>query len=243
MLRTRRHLFTIYAEIENLDFEHLEKVCDRIFILTPDAVASVPFPLVRRLQKLGNGVKWVPVGNADAASIRLQMAFLMGRLHQKLPSDIEFAVLSDDPQFDALVQFILDKGRNCLRVRASQTREELPFIPTADAPQIAQTAAPQLRLRPLTATPIVKMPDPEQQPQVRFAAQPTADEATVRHTAAEVVERLVRSGNRPAEVATLKQYIALLNHQLPPTVADKVVTFLALNNDIEIRDKEVVYHF
>ena len=238
MQRTRRYLFAAYAELENLDFEHLEKVCDRIFILIPDTATSIPFALVRRLQRLGKGVKWLPVAEPDSSNLLLQLAFLMGRLHQKLPTDIEFAILSDDAALDPLVQFILDKDRRCLRVRASRTHEDLPFGKNAPAPKPA--------LKPIITPMQPSNGDNGNDPRhVRFTPADTTptEEANVRNTATEVVERLVRSGNRPAEVATLKQYIALLNHQMPPVVAEKVVTYLAVNNDIEIRDKEVVYNF
>ncbi|MFN4256660.1 MAG: PIN domain-containing protein [Saprospiraceae bacterium] len=238
MQRTRRYLFAAYAEIETLDFEHLEKVCDRMFILIPDTVTSIPFTLVRRLQRLGKGVKWIPSSEPDNSNLSLRLAFLMGRLHQKLPTDIEFAILSDDATLDPLVQFILDRDRRCLRVRASRTHEDLPFGKNAAAPP---KPTPKPILAPTTAT-NGENGDPSH---VRFTPADAApsEETTVRNTATEVVERLVRSGNRPAEVATLKQYISLLNHQMPPIVADKVVTYLAVNNDIEIRDKEVVYNF
>lgn len=244
MQRTRRYLFAAYAELETLDFEHLEKVCDRLFILLPDTATSIPFTLVRRLQRLGKGVKWLPISETDGTNLPLQLAFLMGRLHQKLPTDIEFAILSDDAAFDPLVQFILEKGRGCLRVRASRTHEDLPFGKNAAAPK---TPIAQPTLKPIIApSPPTNGENGGDARHIRFtpaADAPPTEETTVRNTAAEVVERLVRSGNRPAEVATLRQYISLLNHQMPPVVAEKVVTYLAVNNDIEIRDKEVVYNF
>jgi hypothetical protein len=256
--RTRRYLFAAYSDIEQLDFEHLEKVCDRLFILIDEHTEHIPFPLVRHLQRLGKGVKWIPISDADGINLSVQLAFLMGKLHQKLPSDIDFAILSDDEDFDGLVQFIASKDRRCFRVRAGRTQETL--TPLEKKPQAPPTLSPAT-VAPMPPTPLaVAIPNVLTQPSkanslppigedldntmIRFApAEPVTDEPTVRNTAHDVIERLLRSGNRPAEVSTLKQYISLTNQQMVPGVVEKVVTFMAMNNNIQIRDKEVVYNF
>jgi hypothetical protein len=50
-------------------------------------------------------------------------------LHEKVPTEIQFAVLSDDSSLDPLVRFINEAGRNCLRVKRSLATDE-PTTPT-----------------------------------------------------------------------------------------------------------------
>jgi hypothetical protein len=249
---TRRYLFAAYSDLEILNFEHLEKVCDRLFILIPENTAAVPFALVRKLQRMGRGVKWIPVSENNGVSMPVQLSFLMGRLHQKLPSDIEFAILSDQETFDPLIQFILAKGRSCLRVRASKIEDAAKAVPTPveetpTMPAISKIATnggngQSIIVQPSKVNPLIN--DETDINVMRYtSADALPDEMTVRDTAQEVIERLVRSGNRPAEVNTLKQYIALTNQNMVPGVAEKVITLMAMNNDIQIVDKEVVYNF
>jgi hypothetical protein len=248
---TRRYLFAAYSDLEILNFEHLEKVCDRLFILIPENTAAVPFALVRKLQRMGRGVKWIPISDNNGVTMPVQLSFLMGRLHQKLPSDIEFAILSDHETFDPLIQFILAKGRSCLRVRASKIEEdaggspfdsEIPSMPTMLKKSSNGGNGQNIIVQPSKVNPLII--DEADVTVMRYTpADEIPDEMTVRATAQEVVERLVRSGNRPAEVNTLKQYISLTSQNMVPGVAEKVITLMAMNNDIQIVDKEVVYNF
>jgi hypothetical protein len=245
---TRRYLFAAYSDLEILNFEHLEKVCDRLFILIPENTPNIPFSLVKKLQRMGRGVKWIPISENNGVTMPVQLSFLMGRLHQKLPSDIEFAILSDQDTFDPLIQFILAKGRSCLRVRASKIeddskQEPMPMPETTLKPNpTSNGASPSIVLQPSKVNPLLN--DDHDATMMRYtSADALPDEMTVRNTAQEVIERLVRSGNRPAEVNTLKQYIALTNQNMVPGVAEKVITLMAMNNDIQIVDKEVVYNF
>jgi hypothetical protein len=170
-------------------------------------------------------------------------------LHQKLPSDIEFAILSDQETFDPLIQFILAKGRSCLRVRASKIEDEAKSVPSpvVEKPLIAKNITNtsgnghSIVVQPSKVNPMTEEIDATVMRYTSADALP--DEMTVRDTAQEVIERLVRSGNRPAEVNTLKQYISLTSQHMVPGVAEKVITLMAMNNDIQIVDKEVVYNF
>lgn len=229
--RNRRYLFAAWQDVQKLDFEHIEKVCDRFFILVPDSVRQIPFALTQRLQRLGKGVKWISTGDSNAAALPLQLAFLMGRLHQKLPTEIEFAILSDDSVFDPLVNFIFEKERRCVRVRVSKPAAETaaaePKIETLDDSQLPKKVVSRLQIFE-NGTKI---------------ASPASDENQIRRTATEVVERLVRSGTRPLELATLRQYISLAGAPTSPDLVEKVISHMTSSQEIEISDREVIYHF
>lgn len=239
-MHQRRYLFTAWADLESLDFEPLEKVCDRLFIFIPNTVLEIPLPLVKRLQRLGKGVKWVAVADASLQNFHLQLAFLLGSLHQKVPTDIEFAIMSDDEIFDPLVAHIFEKERKCVRVRIKQTDNPTPSPkPTQTMPtetiQFAASANGENGKKKESF--ILTNPKPSS-----LDDSPT-EENNIQKIAKEVVDRLVRSGNRPVELSTLKQYVSLSSQQNTPNLIDKVVTFMAMNNEIEIFEKEVVYHF
>ncbi len=141
----RRYLFCEYDSIERLDFERLDQVCERLFILVSSELQHVPFALVRNLQQLGTAVKWVTVDQKPGISLAHHLTFLLGRLHQKLPADIQFAVLSEDEVFDPLIRFINEKGRPALRVQREKTvapaSPEMPERPENPAPETAESSA------------------------------------------------------------------------------------------------------
>lgn len=70
------------------------------------------------------------------------------------------------------------------------------------------------------------------------------DRMVVEKTAEETIERLVRSGNRPAEVDTLKHYILLNNQELSiHGNIDQVIEQMELMNQIEVEEGgNVIYH-
>ncbi len=240
-----RYLFTVFQEIETLDFQHFELVCDRLFVLVPPSVRQVPLTLVRRLQRLGKAVKWVDLPSGEAAQIGLQLAFLLGSLHEKMHPEIEFALLSDRAEFDPLVSAIFDKGRPCVRVRATAEQPAVSFK-FSEKP-LTETSPQRAENQAFVAQSNGKPKPSENGNGHREAATvvvPKPEESDVRETAVEVIERLVRSGNRPMQVSSLKQYINLLDHRTDASaVAERVMAYMALNNSIEIRDKEVVYNF
>jgi hypothetical protein len=71
------------------------------------------------------------------------------------------------------------------------------------------------------------------------------DRMVIEKTAQETMDRLVRSGNRPAEVDTLKHYILLNNQELSiHGNINQVIEQLELTNSIEIEEEgNVIYHF
>jgi PIN domain len=114
--QTRRYLFVEYPFLEKIQFSHLEKICERLLILLPISQKTVLIEVVIQLQALGTIVKWVPVEAADASSLKTFLIFMMGQLNQALPTEIEFAVLSDHSGYDEIIQFINENGRRAIRV-------------------------------------------------------------------------------------------------------------------------------
>jgi hypothetical protein len=245
--QTRRYIFVDYESLKKIKFKKLEKVCDKLFVFIDANEAQIPFVLVRQMQRMGSSVKWVTVDNLNQSGANYHISFLMGKLHEKVNYDIEFAVLSNDLDFDHLINFINSEGRSCVRVKRKDNaqQEEYFVAPNNNAPVN------------VTPTPVVSpMPQSERQsehiessinsdfqPQP-FGAEREMGDELVEQTAQETINRLIRSGNRPAEISTLKNYILLHNQELSfHGNLEKIIRRMEEKQEIHIQGQEVVYNF
>jgi PIN domain len=241
---TRRYLFVFYADLEQLKIEILDQISDRIFLFIAEHVEHVPIARVKALQQLGKSVKWVDLQTDEPDERKVHLSFLLGKLHEKVPTDVEFAILSNSEDYDSIIQYVNRSRRNCVRVcttnelvgqMAPQNNvSELDTAYDVDF-DIAQTA-------------LIESPQPITSPATNYAAattglvRPNIDES-IFVAASKVRERMQRSGNRPAELELLKEYIILSTPNLVPGTAEKVIDILASNRDIDIESHEVRYHF
>ncbi|MBP7821325.1 MAG: hypothetical protein KA010_00285 [Saprospiraceae bacterium] len=120
---TKRFIFVHFTDLLEVRFDKLELVCDKIFIFIHPNVQNIPFPLVRQLIKLGNGVKWIMVQENEYEYVHLHLSFLLGKLHQKISSDIEFAILTNSEIYDSLIHTINNESRNCIRVKLKDQKD------------------------------------------------------------------------------------------------------------------------
>jgi hypothetical protein len=234
---TRRYIFATYNDIVGIKADLLDKVCERLYILINEDVESIPFHLVKSFQKLKKGLRWVTIQSDDLEEKKLALSFLLGKLHEKKAKDIEFAILSDESEFDGLISFINKARRNCLRVTLTSELEE----------QFSNNAAPN-------GQSFVQMLDSEKEkpkvtvhfedePVMQLQELPEQTDLTLLGAAKKVRDRMMRSGNRPSEIELLKEYILLNNPNMQVSNAEIVIGFLKENQDIEISNKEVLYHF
>jgi len=120
----QRYVFTNFENLKKVKFKKLEKIADKLFIIIGSKEESIPSQLVFQMQKLGKNVKWVKVENIRGGDLNYCIAFLMGKLHQKINLDVEFGVLSNKRSFDSLINFINKSGRYCLRIKRKRTKKE-----------------------------------------------------------------------------------------------------------------------
>lgn len=167
-------------------------------------------------------------GRSNGGKLNYHIAFIMGKLHQKVSLDAEFAVMSNDLEFDPLVSFINASGRSCLRVK-SKKDEGITF----DSPTFGFEERPQFD--------DFKLPTfSEEDGDVPVMV----DDEIISRTAEETIKRLIRSGNRPAEIATLKNYILLHSQELSlHGNVDRIVQKMRDTKDIEIKKGEIIYNF
>ena len=224
--QSRRYIFIDFENLKKIKFKKLEKVCDKVFVFVDAAEQNVPLILVRQMQKMGNSVKWVAVAHLNDKGANYHISFLMGKLHEKVNFDIEFAVLSNDEDFDPLVNFINSEGRSCVRVK----RKENSTYETDNEMEGDDDA-------------ILSSINSDFQPEP-YGVEQEIDVKIVDDTADATIKRLIRSGNRPAEITTLKNYILLHNQELSIRGnLDKIIRKMEQSHDIEIKNQEVIYNF
>lgn len=239
----RRYLFVGYDTLRFIKFRKLEKVSDKIFVFIGSDVETIPYEMVRDVQKMGNNLKWVEVTGITQRDLNYHICFLMGKLHEKISGDVEFAILSNDESFDPLVNFINSTGRSCLRVRqqpASEAEtENAEHTPQYDSPQNDINETP-LTFPTETAEKLEIPPIKDQKATSPLVI--TTD--VIEETARETVRRLMRSGNRPSDLSLLKNYILLHNQTLSKNgTVDKIILKLQETEEIEVQKEEVIYNF
>ena len=287
---TRRYLFLDFEDLKNIKFRKIEKVCDRIFVFIRKEEKQIPVDLVQKMQRFGRNAKWVVIDGLDIMqNMNYHLSFLMGKLHERIDTEIEFAVLSNDEDFDPLISYINTKGgRSCLRVKGKQRERRVveqetapitpPTTPRRTAPsnytlidemkseeELLAFSAPMTPREVEPAILISAGYDDEnlksEEPIVRSVTNQFTlldnssngeedstsgfdDGQIVNRTAEETVSRLIRSGNRPALISTLKNYILLHNQEL--TVhgnIEAIISRMEEKKEIEVKDEEVIYHF
>jgi hypothetical protein len=235
--QSRRYIFVDYESLKKIKFRKLEKVCDRVFVFIDSKEENIPFSLVRQMQRMGGAVKWVTVDNLGNASANYHITFLMGKLHEKVNYDIEFAVLSNDIEFDHLINFINSEGRSCVRVKRKDSKmEEYHTSPSPVATHnVMDSNNNNMERVEIAMSDFQPQPSPEQR---------EIGEELIEQTAQETINRLIRSGNRPAEISTLKNYILLHNQELSMHGnLEKIIRRMEEKREIAIQGQEVVYNF
>jgi vacuolar-type H+-ATPase subunit H len=252
---TRRYVFLDFDTLLNIKFKKLEKVCDKIFVFVGFEITDVPFLLVRDMQSMGNAIKWVEVSATLTHDLNYHICFLMGKLHEKISGDVEFAILSNDVAFDPLVNFINATGRNCVRIKTSATEKQ------AASPKVETSAVEDVDNMPNLQNKNVADAKPTQQSVLdglntrlfgehssetddQDRTQANSEHTLIEETAQETVRRLVRSGNRPQSVTMLRNYILLHNQELSlHGDVDKIINRLNDSKEIELANGGVQYNF
>lgn len=218
---SHRYVFIEFEDLKKIKFRKLEQVSDRVFIFIDSDEKNIPFSLVRQMQKLGDSAKWIPL-DKPGKSLSLHVSFFMGMLHGKVDLDIEFAVLSNDKVLDAVIQFINDEGRSCIRVQRDRPKEN------PNAQSIAEGSGLSIA----------------NQPSSPFEEPASNAIISLEETAKDTIRRLIRSGNRPAEIESLKSYI-LLHHKDSDNQEhiDKIIKKLEETEEIQIQNELVSYNF
>ncbi len=243
----RRYVFLDFETLKQIKFKKLEKVCDKVFVFVGSDIEQIPFVLVKDIQRMGSNVKWIEVGGASLHDLNYHICFLMGKLHEKISSDVEFAILSNDNAFDPLVNFINSTGRSCIRVR-QQGMEKDPPLREDSFGHYEHSIEKEngLKLEPQVeeTVELISRLYGERSSEVAASGEGTGDPKLIDETAKETVRRLIRSGNRPIDLNLLKNYILLHNQELSVHGnVEKIIKRLEETNEIKLNREQVIYNF
>jgi hypothetical protein len=236
IIRPRRYIFSGLEALMEGKLKKLAGLCEKLFIFIDEEEPVVPVKIVRKLQAFGKKVKWVPVEIDLQTDFQVFFSFFVGKTHERTAPDVEFIILGAQPQYDSLVRFINTSGRSCLRLEPARALELLE--PGYDIAHVE---------------PVPAVPSDRQKDLIR-AVEPSESgdgggrektDAASKKIAQEVVQRMIRSGNRPAELETLREYIRLCHQELPGSGSvDRVIKCMEERNEIVLNGgSEVVYHF
>lgn len=239
----RRFIFVDFENLREVKFKKLDKVCDKVFIFIRSDEQQIPFDLVLHLQKMGKAVKWVIVEPTDRGDMNYIISFMMGRLHQKIDKIMEFAVISNDPDFDSVIHFINGTGRSCLRVKRDSLRKEKKAAPSSEIKKEKKTTFESFENNAEENLDEFNIDQNGGHPKADYLVR--EEEEAIERSAENTINKLIRSGNRPSDVGLLKDYIITNNHGLifNNNSVDKVIKKLEGSNEIEVNDEEIVYHF
>ena len=243
----RRYVFLDFETLKQIKFKKLEKVCDKVFVFVGSDMESVPFTLVKEVQRMGSNVKWIEVSGISPHDLNYHICFLMGKLHEKISSDVEFAILSNDNAFDPLVNFINSTGRSCIRVRQQGMEKDTQLPKNNDGASTEHlNSAKEANLEPQVEETVglISRLYGERSSEASMSGEGVSDPTLIDETAKETVRRLIRSGNRPADLGLLKNYILLHNQELSVHGnVDKIIKRLEETNEIKLNVEQVIYNF
>lgn len=241
----RRYVFLDYLTLQQIKFKKLEKVSDKVFVFVGSNEENIPFELVKEAQRMGNNLKWIEASGSAQHDLNYHICFLMGKLHEKIGSDIEFAILSNDTAFDPLVNFINSTGRSCIRVKqqgGDLPKSEAPpqYVESPENENLIKSIAREQTEPADSVTTLFGNRRSESSAALEGVSNPSFIDETARET----VRRLIRSGNRPTDLHLLKNYILLHNQEVSTQGnVEKVINLLQANNEIKVRNEEVIYNF
>lgn len=216
----RRYIFIDYDNLKAIRFRKIEKVCDKVFIFISSDEDMLPFDLVQQMQRFGKNAKWITVDRMDVQDMNYHICFLMGKLHEKVSPEIEFAIISNDLSFSGIVAHIHADGRKCVRVNGQQSKtSEEETLVDVDVSSFA----------PMGNSAEEDSDDNEEQSSYSLAN--------------ETYNRLMRSGNRPEDISILRSYIGLGHKNMQPAKVEKVIKAMMDKKQIFVSEGLVKYNF
>jgi len=248
-IKKRRFVFTEFKTLQHVNFEKLEKVCDKLFVMIHQEEKHIPLSLALSMQQMGKNAKWMVIHAKPQQTLNFHLSYFLGKLDEKLAEDIEFVLLSSTDTLDALVDFINTRGRNCLRVTIEDTEtdaeveeeETEAYLRDEDTDEYDDDG---FNIDLSEVSPTGTGFESAGLRQETVTRRVPAD-GEIENKALETVQRLQFTGNRPAEVVLLRDYIALFHQDMENDdgQADQIINKLVEDKQIEVRKGIIKYNF
>lgn len=243
MRSNQRLLFIRYSDYEKQNLKKLTKVSDRIYVFLDPEQTQIPLDSVVRAQELCSVVTWIDLYTDTNEELIQYMSFYLGQEHVKQSLSTEFAIYNHNEEMDVVISHLNEQGRKCIRIKA-------------DAPEIDQT--PDLLINLSSPSVESRSDDPIYQDDEEVESdeilsgrilsttlkrEKTIIKSSAKSLARKTLNRLIESGNRPAQVSTLKSYILLNNQE--ENITDRIDDILSQLNsfdEIDIIEDHVIYN-
>lgn len=236
-IRPRRYIFSSLEALVEGRIKKLAAICEKLFLFIDEEEPTVPVKIVQKLQRFGKKIRWVPVEIDLQSDFQVFFSFFVGKTHERTAPDVEFVILGDHHQYDSLVRYLNACGRSCLRLEPSRAYDLLgPGYGKPGGLELEQVI-PGEREKEL---PQAGEPSEAGMPPLREKADPLSGKI-----AQTVIERMIQSGNRPAELPILREYIQLCHQEtLSKGSLDGIIQHMQDRKEIEVTGgQDVVYHF
>jgi len=236
IIRPQRFIFSGLDPLIGGKVRKLAELCEKLFIFIDEEEPVVPVKIVRKLQGFGKKIKWVPVEIDLQTDFQVFFSFFVGKTHERTAPGVEFVLLGDNPEYDSLVRYMNTCGRSCLRLEPARAFELLmPGVEVSPAEPAA--LIPGEREKELHRA---AEPSESGEPAGRAGSDPVSGKI-----ARDVVQRMIRSGNRPAELSILREYIQLCQQEkLASGSIDRIIQHMQDQKEIQVNgSSEVVYNF
>lgn len=238
-----RYVFTDYKNIGSIKLKKLEKLCSKLFILIDASEKYIPLSLVRNVQRFGKTAKWIPIQESDE-TLDFHIIYMMGKMHDKIDKEIEFAILSENEELNGIIRYINHGGRRCMRIRIIEgktaafnpkpkvTKAKPEPIPKPEAKDLNNQAPIPKNFKNYTARPSVTLSSSEEDLLINAA-----------HNTIERLQLLPKD-NRAYNRDALLNYIQISNQQLTENndKAQKIINYLTSKGYIKFVGDIVEYN-
>lgn len=233
--RRRRYIFIDYETLTLVKVKKLHQLATKLFVFVDENQnEKIPLSFVRKVQSFGRDLKWISVSNEfEDASLNFHIAFVMGRLHQKVGLDVEFLIVSDEPDFDTLVGFINASRRKCRRVTRYPddpffSRESKETDPMDHYDESSENLESLLYLN-------------DDNGELNDVL---VDDEIIEKTASDTIKRMIIEDKRPKEISELQAFISLNSQEVGiHQTVDRIIQKLKDRQEIEISKGQVIYNF
>ncbi len=213
-----RFLFIDWQSLAAMRLDKLGEVCSRAFILARGSDVAIPVGTVRQLHELGERVHWMVVETAEPAHAAAVAGYEIGLIDAKTDLHTEFAFSPAWPGIDALLP-VLEARRRVVRVIGIR---------------------PETVVNPDNLSPFEATWSDDETGEVFDALQLRVYE----ELAHDVVQQLMRQGERPAEVATLVKLISDHNPEFGQNGSvEGIVQAMQRMEHIALENGRVTYRF
>ena len=237
-----RYVFTDYKNIRSIKLKKLEKVCQKLFILIDSSEEFIPLSLVRDIQRFGSAAKWITINDSDH-SLDYHIIYLMGKMHSKIPKDIEFAILSENENLSSIIRYINQDKRSCIRIRFKE--ETLAAFPEKKAKKKYTAPAPSKKEEE-AEKPVVENKAPKDVSPKEYPTLILSEEDLLIKASHATIERLqlLSEEKRPFNRDALFNYIEFTNENWADTNGDPtdMIDYLVAKGYIKFVGDIISYH-